>query len=329
MSEDKIVLEVGKNDAEVTGLLKTMELERKTNKDNKPIISGNIVVEVEDNSNPEDIKMNNIRVGVYATKFKKDGTENKLYSGLVTVSDEYKSIDKHGREEADMIQVSGSISSNMYMSKDGDLRESTQVRGVFFNRVDKETPQEALAQMKLLVDGLSDQVDSDGLPTGTKNVDAYFIEYGGTPGRMTKLVVEGELADQFGDLFTKGDTAEFIMKIQNYSTKVEPSAEATGGFGIQKQVGNNGGNFKSNMEIIGGSQAFQDGREYTPEEIEAIHASYEEKKKAKVAQGSGPKIDRGSTNGFGTTTSNTASANPFGGSTGDDSGVKKDDNWDF
>lgn len=303
MSET-IELNQSKNTVEVTGLLKSVNFERKEINE-KAAITGNAVVEVVDGD-----KVNNIRVEVFSYKYTKNGTENKLYKGLVTVSDDFKTIDKHGRDEADLVRVTGKLSGNAYASN-GDVIQSTRIQGTFFNRVENED-HSALAQVVLAINGFTDKMDADGMPTGTKNVEAYFVEYGNRIGKVVGLQVEGELADQFEELFAKGDTTELTMKIQNYVTKTE-SAKPSSGFGVQKDLG--GGSFTSNFEIIGGSEAFQDGRELSEEEFEFVIAEYEKMLKAKETEGEGSKISKGATTGFGNAKTGGASVNPFGGAT--------------
>ena len=307
-----IELKQSKNNVEIIGLMKSVNFERKEiGNDRRMAMTGNAVIEVVDGD-----KVNNIRVEVFSFKLTKAGAESKLYKGLVTVADEFKTIDKDGRDQADLVRVTGRLSGNAYVS-DGELRESTRVSGTFFNRVEGEQEQSALAQLDLAINGFSDVVDADGVPTGVKKVDAFFVEYGNRISKVIGLEVSGELADQFGELFSKGDTTELTMKIQNYVTHVEDEKPVSG-FGVQKQLGG-GGSFTSNFEIIGGTEAYMDGREYTGEEFEAILAGYEEMKKAKMADGGNSGISKGSTNGFGTKTSgggfgSAATSNPFAGS---------------
>lgn len=303
MSE-AIELKQGKNEVEIIGLMKSIDFEKKEiNGQNgkREAITGNAVVEVVDGD-----KVNNIRVEVFAFQLTKNGSVSKLYTGLQTVSDDYKTIDKDGREQADMVRVQGQLSGNIYASND-EINEGTRVQGRFFNRVDdKSTEQSALAQVQMFINGISDKMDSDGMPTGTKKVDGYFVEYGNRIGRVVDLIVEGELADQFDEMFAKGDTAELTMKIQAFADKV--SVKPTNGFGVQKNIG--GGSFTRNFEIIGGSEPYQDERAYDEEASAEILKKYDEMKKAALTQGGGSKISKESTNGFGAAKTS-ASSNPF------------------
>lgn len=299
-----IELKQSKNEVEIIGLMKSIDFEKKEiNGQNgkREAITGNAVVEVVDGD-----KINNIRVEVFAFQLTKNGSVSKLYTGLQTVSDDYKTIDKDGREQADMVRVQGQLSGNIYASND-EINEGTRVQGRFFNRVDdKSTEQSALAQVQMFINGISDKVDTDGMPTGTKKVDGYFVEYGNRIGRVVDLIVEGELADQFDEMFAKGDTAELTMKIQSFADKV--SVKPTSGFGVQKSIG--GGSFTRNFEIIGGSEPYQDERAYDEEASSEILKKYDEMKKAALAQGGGSKISKESTNGFGSAKTS-ASGNPF------------------
>ena len=67
--------------------------------DGKEAIMGDIVIQLDDDSI--------CTVDIFSYKFKKDGNENTIFKGLSTVMNEYKSIAKFGKEEADKVRISG------------------------------------------------------------------------------------------------------------------------------------------------------------------------------------------------------------------------------
>lgn len=305
------------NEIEIIGLIKSINLEKDNSLD---AIKGYIVVEVVE----EDV-VNNIRVELFSKQFKKDGSENSLYKGYVTINDEYKSIDNDGRENADYVRVTGRINGNMYASRqDGSLHESVRVQGTFVNRIDKEKEQQALAQMDLLIKGMTDIADSEGIPTGDKRVEAYFVEYGNKVSKMTDLEVHGELADQFDQLFASGDTAQITMKIQNYASNVEATPEISGGFGVQKNL-SAGSNFTRNFVIVGGSMPYQEPLAFSEDQINDLMELYT-KRKETVSELNNGGISKQQTSGFGN--AQTVSGNPFeGGNTNTNS--SNVEGWDF
>ena len=94
-----IELKQSKNNVEIIGLMKSVNFERKEiGNDRRMAMTGNAVIEVVDGD-----KVNNIRIDVFSFKLTKSGTENKIYKGFVTVADEFKTIDKDGRDQADLV----------------------------------------------------------------------------------------------------------------------------------------------------------------------------------------------------------------------------------
>ena len=127
-----------KNEVNVIGRVKEVNLEEGTTRDGKENIKGNVIVLVEENVNGE-VRSHDIRVRVYSNKFKRDGNINGLFSGYETVMNEYKSIaDTGNKHEADLVHVQGSLELNEYISQDGTKRSSNQVSAKFFNRITTE-----------------------------------------------------------------------------------------------------------------------------------------------------------------------------------------------
>ena len=311
-------LKQSENNLEVIGMVKSINLEKKDIK-GKSAITGNVVVEVRDGE-----RINNIRLDSFAYQYTKNGSESKLYKGLRTVSDEYKSKDNNNGE-GDWVRVVGNISGNVYVSND-DLNESVRTRGTFYNRIDADEgkqQQKALAQVDLTFGPIVDKMDADGLPTGDKKVDAYFIEYGPQVGKVVDLEVHGELADQFDDLFADGDTASITMKINNYMEQKEEYTSNVGGFGQQANLG--GASFTRNFEIIGGSNPFDGERAFEPEQVQEIKDLYAKRLETAKTLNSGSSVSAKS--GFGTSTG--ATSNPFANASADDTDKSSDDGFAF
>ena len=69
-----------KNEVNVIGRVKEVNLEEGTTREGKENIKGNVIVLVEENVNGE-VRSHDIRVRVYSNKFKRDGNINGLFSG--------------------------------------------------------------------------------------------------------------------------------------------------------------------------------------------------------------------------------------------------------
>ena len=269
-----------KNTVDVIGRVKEVNLELGTTRDGKENIKGNVVVLVEESVNGE-ARSHDIRVRVYSNKFKRDGNINGLYTGYETVMNEYKSIaDVGDKKEADLVHVQGSLELNEYISQDGTKRSSNQVSGKFFNRittddVKKRRGPKAVATVEAVVEGIKDELDQDGLPSGNKKLSAFNVDFFGELRENSKPVIPIEaivpenLADAFDDLYDTGDTGKFSLKINNYAEEAtEEDVQEVSGFGSTEGLSEVKRNFVNNLEVIGGTEAYQEPRAYNDEQIE-------------------------------------------------------------
>ena len=268
-----------KNTVDVIGRVKEVNLELGTTRDGKENIKGNVVVLVEESVNGE-TRSHDIRVRVYSNKFKRDGNINGLYTGYETVMNEYKSIaDVGDKKEADLVHVQGSLELNEYISQDGTKRSSNQVSGKFFNRittddVKKRRGPKAVATVEAVVEGIKDELDQDGLPSGNKKLSAFNVDFFGELRENSKPVIPFEaivpenLADAFDDLYDTGDTGKFSLKINNYAEEAtEEDVQEVSGFGSTEGLSEVKRNFVNNLEVIGGTEAYQEPRAYNDEQI--------------------------------------------------------------
>ena len=268
-----------KNTVDVIGRVKEVNLELGTTRDGKENIKGNVVVLVEESVNGE-ARSHDIRVRVYSNKFKRDGNINGLYTGYETVMNEYKSIaDVGDKKEADLVHVQGSLELNEYISQDGTKRSSNQVNAKFFNRittddVKKRRGPKAVATIEAVVEGIKDELDQDGLPSGNKKLSAFNVDFFGELRENSKPVIPFEaivpenLADAFDDLYDTGDTGKFSLKINNYAEEAtEEDVQEVSGFGSTEGLSEVKRNFVNNLEVIGGTESYQEPRAYNDEQI--------------------------------------------------------------
>src|SRR5699024_11692300 len=84
-----------------------------------------------------------------------------------------------------------------------------------------------------------------------------------------KAVVPESLADAFDGLYDVGDTGKFTLKINNYAEEAsaEEVEEEVSGFGNTEELKDVKRNFVNNLEVIGGTEAYNNGREYDEEQI--------------------------------------------------------------
>ena len=298
-----------KNTVDVIGRVKEVNLELGTTRDGKENIKGNVVVLVEESVNGE-ARSHDIRVRVYSNKFKRDGNINGLYTGYETVMNEYKSIaDVGDKKEADLVHVQGSLELNEYISQDGTKRSSNQVSGKFFNRittddVKKRRGPKAVATVEAVVEGIKDELDQDGLPSGNKKLSAFNVDFFGELRENSKPVIPFEaivpenLADAFDDLYDTGDTGKFSLKINNYAEEAtEEDVQEVSGFGSTEGLSEVKRSFVNNLEVIGGTEAYQEPRAYNDEQIE--EAKQFRQKAIDALEGSYVPTETPSNNAFG------------------------------
>ena len=126
----------------------------------------------------------------------------KLYKGVMTMMEEYKSIDKHGEENADRIRVTGEVELEEYYGKqDKELRSFNKVKGVFFNRLDadSDSPDKAIASIEVVVKSFAPFADSETGEILHHNVNCFTIGYGERIVELKKLLFLINLLVQWKD----------------------------------------------------------------------------------------------------------------------------------
>lgn len=251
------------NSQRIIGTLKEMNLERKQNKKDpsKMQIQGNIVVMSETEG-----KVHEHRIELFAF------TTSKLAKGYETVMREYKAADDVGKENATRVQVTGNIDINDYVGQDGELRTFNRNRGVFVNRVEDPSVQdEALAQVELVVTGVSPATDKDGVETGEYKIKGFTVGYNGTIIELKDMIVGEDLADVITEHYEVGSTGKLTFAVNNYAEVVETEVEATdesAGFGVQVDLDNTVKNYVRELRVVGGFPPYFDERAYSEEQIE-------------------------------------------------------------
>lgn len=249
------------NQLQIIGYLKSKEVKYGVT-NGEATISLNLVI-----SSEVDNRIHENRVRFWTKE------SSKLYKSYKTVADEYKTIDEHGKESADLVKISGSLEMNEYISKtDGELKTVNNLRGLFINRVEnKETVQEVGAVVECVVLGYVDEISKEGMPTGRKRVNLMTVGYGDSIHELQNVFVPADLSQAFTSLYQPNSTGKLFIKVNNYAEveEKEPQAQPTLGFGVQldNMPGNNViRNFVNELTIIGGQQP-ETVNKYTLEEI--------------------------------------------------------------
>lgn len=271
------------NEATVIGRLKEVNLELGETQNGKENIKGNVIVLVkEKDKKTGEIREHDIRVRVYSNKYKKDGKENGLYKGYEKVLNEYKSIAETGdKDEADLVRVNGSIELNEYIGQDGATHRHNNISGKFFHRitpdkVKRERGPIAKVKVQGVVTGIKDITGEDGLPTGEKRLEFYNVDFYGKlqdnakPIIPIEAIIPEDIAEKFEELYDVGDTGQFTLKVNNYAEEAdeEELQEEVDGFGDTEDLVDVKTRFVNNLEVVGGSLPFDNGREYDESQIE-------------------------------------------------------------
>jgi len=257
-----------KNNVELVGTIKAIELETKTSRAGKEYVGGYVEVEVK-----QDGKVNNHRAKVLVM------ATSKLHKSIVTVMNEYKSIEKHGRENADRIRIQGEMGLNEYYTADGKFRSFNEIKGVFFNRLeaDADLTDRALLSVEAIYEGMTDILDSEQEPTGKKAVKLSSVAYGNNVVEFKKVEIDDSMAEAFEGVYGGFDgvlMALFTLRINNYVDLTQTPAEDTGSthaFGSSEVAESSAiTKYVSNLELIGGNSPIEEPACYTDEEVEEM-----------------------------------------------------------
>lgn len=191
------------------------------------IISGTITIKVSDTDT--------IAFRVRQASLKSDGKggykdeENKVYTSLKTVMDEYKSIAEVGEDEADRIRVAnGQLAP--YFNTNAN-RETMGYRATFFNRigVDKKCEPKAQFDVEIFVTSIAPEVytngDKQGEDTGRAIVKGWMPTYNGIePVELIAPKEDGIAEAILGDeAYQPGITTQFSGNIVN--RRIEKTTE--------------------------------------------------------------------------------------------------------
>ena len=191
------------------------------------LITGTLTIKVSDTDT--------IAFRVRQASLKSDGKggykdeENKVYTSLKTVMDEYKSIAEVGEEQADKIRVANGQLAPYF--NPNSSRETMGYRATFFNRVSPDRKYEPKAQfdVELFVTSIAPEVytngDKQGEETGRAVVKGWMPTYNGIePVELVAPKEDGIAEAILGDeAYQPGITTQFSGNIIN--RRIEKTVE--------------------------------------------------------------------------------------------------------
>lgn len=262
MAEVKTNLRQANTKAYVVGILSEKALEVKT-EEGKTKVTGHLTIKTSD--------VNFIKFTVNVNEKTNAGADNKCYSGILTVMEEYKSIAEAGEEEATRVKVSGDV--NVFTTRDG--KPGVSYKSNFFNRLkaDEEFEPKAEFSVETYITNISPELNTDGEETGRIVVSGWCPTYNGI--EPVELVAEGETGKAVENTFKDGQTVEFYGEIIN--NRIETITEIPVAIGKpRKKVEVS---YKNDLLITGASEAYEEN--VTPEipyEDGVIEAALQERK---------------------------------------------------
>lgn len=254
MTQDNTVLRQAINEITLEGLLLEIESREGKTSDGKEYLQATLTIETGENEQ-HDVEM-------FTMKHKKDSNEvSGIYESLRTVVDEYKSVDKVGREEADYVRVApgsekfsnGQLARNDYVGSDGQLRSFPQLTTTFVNRVEGEPNPHAKFETELVVESVTEEIGKNEEETGRAVLKGYIPVYGGKVIPF-EFVVNEDGASYVLDNYEKGDTVFVYGDIVNKRIKNVRKIEGAFGSDNEKVTYT----YVREFVVIGGSAPYDD-----------------------------------------------------------------------
>lgn len=265
----------------VMGVLaeKNLKIEKENNVDK---ITGYLTIKTSD--------VNFIRFNVNCSSKKKDGGDNSMYAGILTVLNEYKAIadDGVGEENADKIYVDTTASKtkdsiNIYRSKQSG-KTVVSFKASFFNRVRADQAYEPTAEFEIetYIKAIVPEVDKEGEETGRILVHGWVPTYSGI--EQITLAADEETGSAIQNTFEAGQTVRFYGDIINNRIEtVKTIPVAIGKPRTEVHV-----EYKNDFLINGASEAYEEGvspiAPYTKEAIDRAIQERDNKEKEQAAQ---------------------------------------------
>lgn len=254
------------NEVAVEGILQEVRLDIRESANKEEYISGEIDIETQEGS------VHTFKL--YSKAKKKDGTENGIFKGLKTVKEEYLSVAKVGKEEADKVRITaGQLGVNDYVGGDDQLKSFPQLSTNFINRVNAgdEFDPKAEFEVELFVQSVTEEVKNDE-ETGRVKLRGYVPLFGGRIAPL-EFVAEGEGAEYIRDTYETGHTVKIFGEIVNKVEITRTKAEV--GFGKANDKIKR--NYTREYLITGGTEPYEenDSKAYKLETIKAALAERE------------------------------------------------------
>lgn len=238
------------NSVTVEGILSENKLDYKKTGEGKEYISGDLLIEVSEN--------NIVPVNFFSFAVKKDGQPNKIYASLENVIKNFKSIAKHGRDNADMVKITGGrIEANEFYNAAEKLISTFRVRSNFINKVTGDFKPQANFQVEVYLQSMVDEIKNDE-PTGRYQITGVVPMYGGRISVLNFFVEDPKGIDYIKSNYNTGDTVKLVGKLNNEIITIERTEEMEFG----DDVVNTFTRIKRELLVTQGTAAYEDADKY-------------------------------------------------------------------
>lgn len=246
------------NKVKLEGILSEVNIDDKTFKKNgadTKAIGGSIKILVKQLINGEQTDLE-VPVYFFATALTKNDAPNPAYDSIRKIKDEMVSIAAGGIDAADRVRITnGSIQMNEYY-QNGKLISFPRINASFVNKIKKEDCKpEATFVTTFVVGSKVEDVDKDGVATGSYTVNAILPQYGGKVDIIPFKATAPGVVNAISTYWNIKDTVRASGRL-NFSSRIE-TVEVPVDFG-EPQVQNRTISV-SELIITGGSQTPLDG----------------------------------------------------------------------
>lgn len=260
------------NIVEIEGVLKELDIERKTTNDGRDYISGTAIIGVEQEIKGRGQVTEEIPVRMFSMRLKKDGTENGIYSSIARMSEELVSMAAADKPEmADRVSItSGKLEENVWVDQStGMPRSSWQVSTSFMRKargsnLDKDNQKARFEMTCVIGNDIADELDKDGEPTGRLLMKAIVFGWQGKTDILDIYIENEQAKTHVQQYWNKGDTvriAGYIVVTHKTITYEEPM-----GFG-ENIVKTRTQKCQELILCSGSTSALEDDISYTPDDV--------------------------------------------------------------
>ncbi len=218
-------LPVAENELTICGYLAETDLKQD---DEAGVIKGSLTIRVGEDDETAD----EVTIQVYQNKLTTKKKPNSAYSQLIDIKNNWISLAACGGDKTKATRVScykASLEEKVFMSKNGNLVFSPNIRCSFFNEVRKSEFIPALSYVaKVVVGSFIDEIKNN-VPTGRTIMEGYLCCYGGVFNKVDFIIENPQYISYITSHWKEGDTV--MMKGScRFRTSVE-NIEIQTGFG--------------------------------------------------------------------------------------------------